>query len=108
MGAGDLIRSRREAYGLTQHEVALRSGTTQAAVSRLERGEISPTVSTLERLLAGLGEELELGAGRPPLPVDRNHLLDQRRRTPAARLALAMSWNRLAGELARAGARARR
>jgi transcriptional regulator with XRE-family HTH domain len=105
---GYLIRSRREAHGLTQHALALRAGTTQAAVSRLERGELSPTVATLERLLAAVGEDLELDARRPPPPVDLRHLRDQRRRTPAERLALAISWNRLAGELSRAGARARR
>lgn len=108
MGPGNLIRSRREAHGLTQAQLALRAGSTQAALSRLERGELSPTVATLERLLAAVGEELELGARRPAPPADLDHLRDQRRRTPAERLALAMSWNRLAGELDRAGARARR
>jgi hypothetical protein len=31
-------------------------------VGRIERGEISPSVATLERLLRTMGERLELGA----------------------------------------------
>lgn len=104
--AGELIRTRRSAYGLTQEQLARRAGTTQAALSRLERGELSPTVATLERLLGCLGEELELGAHRSALQVDRDHLRDHRNRVPSERLALAMSWNRLAGELSRTGAEA--
>lgn len=107
MSPGELIRSRRVAHELTQRQIALRAGTTQEAISRLERDELSPSVATLERLLGALGETLELSALRAPLNVDRGHLRDQRRRTPAQRLALAMSWNRLGGELARAGRRAR-
>jgi transcriptional regulator with XRE-family HTH domain len=59
---GTLIRARREAHGLSQARLALGAGTTQAAVSRLERGELSPSVATLERLLEAMGEVLELSA----------------------------------------------
>ena len=106
--AGSLIRKRRLAHGLTQAKLARRAGTTQAALSRLERGSLSPTVATLERLLGALGEVPEISARRPELQIDRAHLADQRRRTPSQRLELALSWNRLAGALARAGEEARR
>jgi transcriptional regulator with XRE-family HTH domain len=105
--AGTLIRERRRAHCLTQAQLALRAGTTQAAVSRLECGELSPTLVTLERLLDALGEELEISASRPELDADLAHLRDQRRRTPAERLELAIGWNRLAGELTKAGREAR-
>lgn len=103
-----LVRSRREAHGLSQARLARRAGTSQAAISRLERGELSPTLATLERLLGALGEEPEVSATRMDHGFDRAHLRDARARTPEQRLALAMSWNRLAGELARAGRLARR
>jgi transcriptional regulator with XRE-family HTH domain len=64
--AGELIRARRQAHGLSQRRLALRAGTSQAAIAAIESGRRSPTVETLERLLMALGEELDLeGAIRP-------------------------------------------
>jgi transcriptional regulator with XRE-family HTH domain len=104
---GKLIRRRRLAHGLTQAQLALRVGTTQTALSRLERGDLSPTVATMQRILFVLGETCELDFRRLAGDHDRAHLNDLRARTPAERLELAMSWNRLAGEVAAAGRRAR-
>ena len=42
--------------------MARRACTTQKQISRIERGELSPSVSTLARLLAAMGERLELRA----------------------------------------------
>ena len=105
--AGRVIRERRVAHGLTQAQLALRAGTTQSALSRLERGELSPTFATVERILSVLGETAELEVR--PLVGDHDpaHLADLLARTPAERLELAMSWNRLAGEVAVAGRKAR-
>lgn len=108
MDAGSLLRQRRLANGLSQAQLALGAGSTQAAVSRIERGEVAPTTSTLARLLAVMGEELALAARRMPGDFDRAHLRELRRRTPAERLELALGWNRLAGEIGAAGERARR
>jgi transcriptional regulator with XRE-family HTH domain len=107
MKPGEIVRERRLVNGLTQAQLALRAGSTQAAVSRLERGEISPTFETLERLLAVMGEEPEVVVRRQPAEHDRARVAALRRRTPDQRLALALSWNRLAGEVAQAGSRAR-
>jgi transcriptional regulator with XRE-family HTH domain len=108
MVPGEIVRERRLAHGLTQQQLAIRAGSTQAAISRLERGELSPTFETVERLLAVMGEEPELVVRRSEHELDRARLLSLRARPPAERLALAIGWNRLAGEFARAGARARR
>src|SRR3954467_9231668 len=59
---GTLIREARERHAVSQQTLARRAGTTQKHVSRIERGEISPSVATLTRLLAALGERLELRA----------------------------------------------
>jgi transcriptional regulator with XRE-family HTH domain len=75
----------------------------QAAVSRIERGEVSPSVETVERLLAAMGERLRLGAEPAERDYDPVHLRATLQRTPAQRLGLAISWNRLAGRLAEAG-----
>ena len=105
--AGRFIRERRLSNGLTQAQLALRAGSTQAAISRLERGELSPTVDTIERLLAVMGEEAEMVAGRRPLDCDPARLRALRTRPPAERMAQAMAWNQLAGQFALAGRRAR-
>jgi len=46
--AAALIKARREA-AMTQEQVALAMGSTQAAVARLESGRTMPSIRTLER-----------------------------------------------------------
>jgi len=108
MDPGYLIRRRRLANGLTQAQLALRAGSTQASISRLEHMELSPTFDTVQRLLAVMGEELTLDTRRGSADYDRARLLSLRDRPAAERLELAIGWNRLASEISRAGERARR
>ena len=106
MGAATLIRETRTGHGLTQTQLAIRAGTTQTAISRLERGDRSPTVETLRRLLLVMGEDLDLGA-RPLAGVqDAAHLRAERALGPAQRLERAFAWMRL-NEAIRAGGRRR-
>jgi transcriptional regulator with XRE-family HTH domain len=99
MSAGTLIRSTRERHGLTQEQLALRAGTSQNAVSRLERDEISPSLDTVGRLLAAMGEQLELGVRRIDVDVDADHLSDSMAQTMSERLERSLAWNRFAGEV---------
>jgi transcriptional regulator with XRE-family HTH domain len=62
MRPGELLRAARERHGLSQAALARRASTTPRQIGRIERGEISPSVATLERLLRTMGERLELGA----------------------------------------------
>jgi transcriptional regulator with XRE-family HTH domain len=103
----ELIRSTRERLGLSQRRLALRAGTTQAAISRIERGLVSPTYTTLRDLLGAMGEEPVLDTRRMPTDWDPAHMASTLARTPEERLALALSWNKMAGRLAEAGQRAR-
>jgi transcriptional regulator with XRE-family HTH domain len=103
---GELIRSTRERLGLSQRQLALRAGTTQAAISRIERGLVSPTYTTLRELMVAMGEEPVLGARRLPTDWDPVHMASTLARTPEERLALALSWNKMAGRLAAAGRQA--
>ena len=52
---GRRIRELRERHGLSLRTLAERSGLSANAVSLIERGVSSPTVSTLHRLAAALG-----------------------------------------------------
>lgn len=105
---GAILRERRRASGVTQAQLAIRAGTTQAAISRLERDELSPTFETFSRVLAALGDAYTIDVHRRETGPDRAHLADLLDRSPSERLELAISWNRLAGEIAVAGRRARR
>ncbi len=55
-----LARARRSA-GLTQAELATRIGTTQASITRLERGRFLPSVRTLRRIAAALDLTFAIG-----------------------------------------------
>lgn len=66
MTAGELLRDARKRHGLTQRQLAIRARTSQPAISRIERGLVSPTVDTLAELLWLMNERLELEAA----PVD--------------------------------------
>ena len=59
---GRLLREARIRHGLSQERLAIRAGTTQSAISRIEQERGSPTVRTLQELLRLMGEDLVLGA----------------------------------------------
>ncbi|HEV2973649.1 MAG TPA: helix-turn-helix transcriptional regulator [Solirubrobacteraceae bacterium] len=107
MGVGELIRERRRQSGVSQLSLARRARMTQAAVSRIERGLTTPRWDTVEALLLALGFAPELGARRLSGRWDPAHLAASSARAPSERLELAISANRLAGRLRRAGAEAR-
>ena len=64
MTVGLLIATARNKSGLTQAELATRAGTSQAAIARYEADRVSPSVSTLERVLRAAGEDLLLSSSR--------------------------------------------
>lgn len=52
--------SARHEQGLTQKELAERCGIRQSNISRIEHGESSPTIATLQKIAAGLGKQLHI------------------------------------------------
>jgi transcriptional regulator with XRE-family HTH domain len=102
--SGELIRDARRRHRLDQRALARRARTSQAQISRIERGEISPSVETLERLLACMGERLRLVAQPLPhgnVPADELRA-DFRRTTPEERLAQAAELSRVLTSIERA------
>ena len=69
MSAADLLLLARQRSGLSQTEVARRAGTSQPVISAYERARRDPTVSTLRRLVAATGNELELRLASPSSSV---------------------------------------
>jgi len=55
---GEQVRLLRVAAGLTQEELAVRTGSTQPAVAHLEAGRRTPTLATLEKIANALGHDL--------------------------------------------------
>jgi transcriptional regulator with XRE-family HTH domain len=92
MNAGQLVREARRRRGLDQAQLARRAGTTQTYVSRVERGAVSPSVRTLERLIHACGQRLT--SKLEPLPhgnLSKAELRAQMRDlTPAERVEQAM------------------
>jgi DNA-binding XRE family transcriptional regulator len=76
-----LLRSfgrRRQALGVSQRTLATRMRTQQPAITRLERGESDPKLSTLERYASALGFDLDVTfvtrpERRSPEVVDGTH-----------------------------------
>lgn len=107
MDASSWVSELRARHGLSQAQLAYRAGTNQQAISRIEQGRVSPTVEMLARLAAATGEELLLDWRSREVPFDADQLQAANASPIAERLERALSWNRFAGEVAAAGARAR-
>jgi transcriptional regulator with XRE-family HTH domain len=89
MTPSELLRSARRRAGLSQRELAERTGTSQSVVARIELGEASPTWETLSRLVGAAGFELDVRL--TAVPTFGSHMLADvariRALTPEARLA---------------------
>lgn len=53
----EMIKARHEA-GLTQQELAERTGIQQANISRIENGNGNPSLATLTKIANGMGKKL--------------------------------------------------
>jgi transcriptional regulator with XRE-family HTH domain len=85
---------------MTQRDLARATGVAQPAIARIERGAVSPSIDTLERLLAATGVVLD-AVPRLGIGVDRTLIRATLERSPeerilaAGRAALALDvWTR--------------
>lgn len=81
-----MVKMARRRAGLTQRELARRSGVAQPTVSRVEAGRMSPTFDTLTALVQACGMQvavLERGTDGADVAMAQDLL----RMTPAQRLA---------------------
>jgi transcriptional regulator with XRE-family HTH domain len=64
---GERVRELRKAQGLTLENVSEASGLSRASMSKIERGEMSPTYASLLKIARGLGTDVcLLISGRQP------------------------------------------
>ena len=50
----------RKAKGITQRQLSISTGITQADISRIERGVRNPSIAVIEKLVKGLGMRLKV------------------------------------------------
>lgn len=95
---GRWLRQARRRAGLTQRELAERTGVPQATIGRIEAGSVDPRVGTLDRLLRACGELLEarvdLAQG-----IDLGHLDRMRSMSAEDRVAYVVDSSANLGEL---------
>jgi transcriptional regulator with XRE-family HTH domain len=88
-GVGHLIRAARREAGLTQAELATRSGTSQATLSSYERGRKDPSASTATRILTAAGAKLATVPAPRPVWTPGGPELERRGRILAEVIDLA-------------------
>lgn len=54
-----ILKARNEKH-MTQSELAARTGLRQSNISRIEKGQALPSISTLCKIAHGLGKQLEI------------------------------------------------
>src|SRR4051794_32203061 len=96
MNVGSLLREARQRHGLDQRELAERAGTSQAQISRIERGESSPRFATVERLLRAMDEQLVVRTA----PLWPGQDVEEAQLSPAERVLRAAELSRLQTALA--------
>ena len=52
-GLGARLKQMRQVFGLTQRELARRAGVTNGAISLIEQNRVSPSISSLKKILDG-------------------------------------------------------
>jgi len=92
---------------LTQRQLAIRARTSQAAISRIERGVVSPSVATLAELLWLMNEELLLGSERVDWGHDATLNLSNLAVDAETRLRRGVVYARRTAEIRGVAARAR-
>jgi transcriptional regulator with XRE-family HTH domain len=89
---GQVLREARLRHEVSQNELAVRAGTTQSAISRIEQDRISPSIQTLRELVYLLGEELILELEPRDTGVDATLNRSNLSRTPTERVRRGMEF----------------
>ncbi len=88
LSAAKLLKEARKRAGLTQRDLARRSGKAQSAIARIESGKSMPSTSTLNHLIEAAGFEIQTELSVKP--IEKSHMLSDVSRilklTPEQRL----------------------
>lgn len=100
-----LLSNAREAAGLSKTALAELARTSRTTLSAYEHGRVSPTLDTVERILAATGhrlttspilrwQEMEVGGGRTAFVADRLPDLPVREAVRTFTVPLHLDWSR--------------
>lgn len=92
MSPGALLKQARARHSVSQAQLAVRAGTTQSAISRIERDRVSPSFETLRELLYLLGEDLTLSSEVRDFGIDRTLNQSNLAFTPEQRVRRGMEF----------------
>ena len=100
---GQILRDARRRAGVSQRQLAIRTGIAAPSISRVENGHESPSFERFAACLGALGFEPsvelhELAGSR----ADPAHLAAEAQLTPSQRLESLFEWMRFGDRLARA------
>ena len=83
MDIGASLKTIRKMKGLSQRELAKRAGVTNSTISMIEKNSVSPSVSSLKKVLSGLPLSLvdffsmeDTAASEPKVVYRSDELLD--------------------------------
>lgn len=60
MNIGEQVKAIRKAKGITLRDIEEETGIGNGYLSRLERGQYSPSIDTLERICKAIGAEIRI------------------------------------------------
>jgi transcriptional regulator with XRE-family HTH domain len=86
MTPGEILREARRRHEVSQAQLAIRAGTTQSAISRIERDRVSPSIETLRELLYLLGDELVLAVEPRDSGIDASLIRERFEATTSERM----------------------
>jgi predicted transcriptional regulator len=95
---GELLRRLRTDC-LSQSALALRAATSQSYISRVEAGEVLPTLGQAEHLVNCLGYELRVQVEPLPRRSDRWAMVDQLAMSPEERIQSAAALHNAMAEM---------
>lgn len=96
--AAQFLDGARRSAGLSQRDLAERTGVAQPTIARIEAGRQVPGVDLLDRLLRACGWQLDMVPERGT-GVDRSLVEGSLDTSPANRLQRASAYGRLVGRL---------
>jgi transcriptional regulator with XRE-family HTH domain len=96
---GELLREARIRHELSQKQLAIRAGTTQSAIARIEHDRISPSIRTLTALFQAMEEDFVFGARPRDWGVDLSLNHKNLEYTPTQRLERGLGFSDVVREV---------
>jgi transcriptional regulator with XRE-family HTH domain len=96
---GELLREARIRHELSQEQLAVRAGTTQSAIARIERDRTSPSIKTLTALFQTMEEDFVFGVRPRDWGVDLSLNQMNLEHTPTQRLERGLGFSDVVREV---------